>query len=56
MLHTSTYSAVFGGLRGGFFGYGYAKVLTRLRYDLLKSLVNQEIGFFDATKTGLLIS
>ena len=49
-------SAIFGGIRGGFFSYAIAKVVRDLRHDLLQSLVGQEIGFFDATKTGEITS
>ena len=44
--------AVFGGLRGGTFTYGQARIDRRIRDDLFVSLVHQEIGFFDANKTG----
>ena len=32
--------------------YAMAKVNKKIRYDLFDSLVHQEIGFFDVTKTG----
>lgn len=49
-LHFSTIS---GGLRGGCFSYGTALVNRQMRSDLFSSLVKQEIGFFDATNTGI---
>ncbi|VDK73390.1 unnamed protein product [Onchocerca ochengi] len=45
-----------GGLRGGCFSYGTALVNRQMRSDLFSSLVKQEIGFFDATNTGEIIS
>ncbi|CAD5209211.1 unnamed protein product [Bursaphelenchus xylophilus] len=49
-------SAIFGGLRGGFFTYSQARVDRRIRNDLFRSLVKQEIGFYDANKTGEIVS
>jgi ABC-type multidrug transport system fused ATPase/permease subunit len=46
------FSAIFGGGRAGCFSYAIAKVNRQVREDLFSSLVQQEIGFFDATKTG----
>ncbi|CAI5441125.1 unnamed protein product [Caenorhabditis angaria] len=45
-------SSFFGGLRGGSFDYATALVSNRVRLDLFTSLVNQDISFFDTTKTG----
>lgn len=45
-------SAIFGGFRGGFFTYSQSRVDRRIRNDLFRSLVSQEIGFYDANKTG----
>ncbi|CAI2343058.1 unnamed protein product [Caenorhabditis sp. 36 PRJEB53466] len=45
-------SSFFGGLRGGCFDYATALVTLRIRLDLFTSLVNQDISFFDTTKTG----
>ncbi|VDM24663.1 unnamed protein product, partial [Toxocara canis] len=50
------FSAVFGGLRGGSFTYAQARIDRRIRDDLFRSLVKQEIGFFDANKTGEICS
>jgi ABC-type multidrug transport system fused ATPase/permease subunit len=49
-------SAIFGGFRGAFFTYSQARVDRRIRNDLFSSLIHQEIGFFDANKTGNLIT
>ncbi|KHJ77329.1 hypothetical protein OESDEN_23051 [Oesophagostomum dentatum] len=43
----------FGGLRGGCFDYATALVSRQVRLDLFRSLVHQEIGFFDITKSGI---
>ncbi|VDK43399.1 unnamed protein product [Anisakis simplex] len=48
--------SVFGGLRGGTFTYAQARIDRRIRDDLFRSLVKQEIGFFDANKTGEICS
>lgn len=45
-------SSFFGGLRGGCFDYATALVTLRIRLDLFTSLINQDISFFDTTKTG----
>ncbi|VDM95171.1 unnamed protein product [Thelazia callipaeda] len=52
----SIFSTLFGGLRGGTFTYATELVARQMRYDLFNSLVQQEIGFFDGTKTGEIIS
>ncbi|KAI1703534.1 ABC transporter transmembrane region domain-containing protein [Ditylenchus destructor] len=49
-------SAVFGGFRGGFFTYSQSRIDRRIRDDLFRSLVQQEIGFFDENKTGEICS
>ncbi|MFH4978932.1 hypothetical protein AB6A40_005641 [Gnathostoma spinigerum] len=49
-------SAIFGGLRGGTFTYATGLVHRQMRCDLFHSLVKQEIGFFDTTKTGEITS
>ncbi|KHJ85933.1 ABC transporter transmembrane region [Oesophagostomum dentatum] len=46
----------FGGLRGGCFDYATALVSRQVRLDLFRSLVHQEIGFFDITKSGEMVS
>lgn len=48
--------SIFGGFRGGFFTYSQARVDRRIRSDLFRSLVKQEIAFFDANKTGEIVS
>ena len=44
------------GLRGGIFTVGGARVNRRIRDMLFQSLLKQEVGFFDTTKTGDLSS
>uniref|UniRef100_A0A915E1Y3 ABC transmembrane type-1 domain-containing protein n=1 Tax=Ditylenchus dipsaci TaxID=166011 RepID=A0A915E1Y3_9BILA len=56
MALLSLSSAVFGGFRGGFFTYSQARVDRRIRDDLFRSLVQQEMGFFDENKTGEICS
>uniref|UniRef100_A0A1I8AD46 ABC-type antigen peptide transporter n=1 Tax=Steinernema glaseri TaxID=37863 RepID=A0A1I8AD46_9BILA len=56
MTLLSLAGAVFGGLRGGSFTYSQSRVDRRIRDNLFRSLVTQEIGFFDANKTGEICS
>ncbi|KAK6727494.1 hypothetical protein RB195_005277 [Necator americanus] len=49
-------STIFGGLRGGTFAYATALVSRQIRLDLFRSLVKQEIAFFDTTKSGETVS
>ncbi|WKX89688.1 hypothetical protein Q1695_008939 [Nippostrongylus brasiliensis] len=49
-------SVVFGGLRGGAFTYASALVTRQIKLDLFRSLVFQEIAFFDKTKSGETVS
>ena len=44
--------AVFGGLRGGSFTLAHAMIDRQIRNDLFRAVIKQEIGFFDANKTG----
>ncbi|CBJ26708.1 conserved unknown protein [Ectocarpus siliculosus] len=48
--------AIFSGIRGCIFSVVGARVNVRVRRRLFESLVRQEIGFFDTTKTGDLTS
>ncbi|KAL6732530.1 hypothetical protein Aduo_003282 [Ancylostoma duodenale] len=48
--------AVFGGLRGGSFTYAHATIDRQVRNDLFRAVIKQEIGFFDANKTGEICS
>uniref|UniRef100_A0A0K0FY22 ABC-type antigen peptide transporter n=1 Tax=Strongyloides venezuelensis TaxID=75913 RepID=A0A0K0FY22_STRVS len=48
--------ALFGGLRGASFTYAQARVDRRIRDDLFRSIVSQEIGYFDANQTGEICS
>ena len=52
MTLLSLSGAIFGGFRGGFFTYSQSRVDRRIRSDLFRSLVRQEIAFFDENKTG----
>lgn len=45
-----------GGLRGGCFDYATALINRKMRGDLFKSIMQQEIAFFDETKTGEIVS
>ncbi|XP_056603134.1 ATP-binding cassette sub-family B member 9 [Triplophysa dalaica] len=45
-------SSVASGFRGGVFSLTFARLNIRLRNVLFRSLMNQEIGFFDANHTG----
>jgi hypothetical protein len=45
-------SAVSAGIRGGFFKVAMARLNIRVRNALFSSIVHQEVGFFDVTKTG----
>uniref|UniRef100_A0A1I7WTD5 ABC transmembrane type-1 domain-containing protein n=1 Tax=Heterorhabditis bacteriophora TaxID=37862 RepID=A0A1I7WTD5_HETBA len=46
----------FGGLRGGCFEYATALVSRQIRLELFTSLVQQDIAFFDITKSGEMVS
>ena len=48
----SVLSGIFSGCRGGIFSILGARVNVRLRSMLMDSLLSQDIGFFDTTKTG----
>ena len=48
--------AVFTGVRGGLFTLGMARLNLRIRTNLFDSLLRQDIGFFDITKTGEITS
>ncbi|KAI1704478.1 ABC transporter transmembrane region domain-containing protein [Ditylenchus destructor] len=56
MALLSLSSAIFGGFRGGFFVYSDNRVERRVRDKLFRTLVKQEIGFFDETPTGQICS
>ncbi|KAK6010704.1 hypothetical protein OSTOST_24242, partial [Ostertagia ostertagi] len=55
-LRNVSCSAVFGGLRGGSFTYAHATIDRQIRNDLFRAVTKQEIGFFDANKTGEICS
>ncbi|KAF8366443.1 haf-9 [Pristionchus pacificus] len=48
--------ALFGGMRGGMFTYSHMRIDRNIRNDLFRSVTSQEIGFFDANKTGEITS
>ncbi|XP_055487154.1 antigen peptide transporter 2-like [Leucoraja erinacea] len=52
MCATSMGSSIAAGLRGGLFTFTMSRLNRRIRSQLFSSLVQQEIAFFDATKTG----
>ncbi|KAI6183113.1 Antigen peptide transporter 2 [Aphelenchoides bicaudatus] len=56
MLALTALSTIFGGLRGGFFEYATYLVDQSMRRDLFRSIVRQEIAFFDKAQTGEIIS
>ncbi|CEF68673.1 ATP-binding cassette sub-family B member 9 [Strongyloides ratti] len=56
MTILSLAGALFGGLRGASFTYAQARVDRRIRDDLFRSIVNQEIGYFDGNQTGEICS
>ncbi|KAI1713344.1 ABC transporter transmembrane region domain-containing protein [Ditylenchus destructor] len=56
MALLSLSSAIFGGFRGGFFVYSDNRVERRVRDKLFRTLVKQEIGFFDENPTGQICS
>uniref|UniRef100_A0AC35U5V0 ATP-binding cassette sub-family B member 9 n=1 Tax=Rhabditophanes sp. KR3021 TaxID=114890 RepID=A0AC35U5V0_9BILA len=52
----SLLASFFGGLRGGSFDWATALVHKRMRDDLFRSLVKQEIAFYDESQTGEIAS
>uniref|UniRef100_A0A0N4ZH60 Arginyl-tRNA synthetase n=1 Tax=Parastrongyloides trichosuri TaxID=131310 RepID=A0A0N4ZH60_PARTI len=48
----SVIASLFGGLRGGTFDWSTALIQKQVRDDLFRSLVSQEIAFFDDAQTG----
>ncbi|KAJ8043209.1 ATP-binding cassette sub-family B member 9 [Holothuria leucospilota] len=48
----SVVSSVATGVRGGVFSYSMARLNVRIRKKLFSSVLRQEIGFFDVTRTG----
>lgn len=52
LVAASILGGVFAGIRGSIFTLIGGRVNVRLRIRLLESLLKQEIGFFDVTKTG----
>ncbi|KAI6213965.1 hypothetical protein M3Y94_00213700 [Aphelenchoides besseyi] len=49
-------SGACGGVRSGLFSYATSLVNRSMRKDLYRSILKQEIGFFDQSKTGEIIS
>ena len=49
---TAAITAIFTALRGSTFTVAMARFNIRLRKELLNSLLSQEVGFYDTTKTG----
>ena len=52
LLIASCLAGIFSGLRGSIFTIVGGRVNVRLRVQLMDSLLSQDIGFFDVTKTG----
>ncbi|KAK9831825.1 hypothetical protein WJX74_010840 [Apatococcus lobatus] len=52
LLAVAFLCAVFTGMRGGLFTVGMNRLNVRIRTRLFQSLLRQEIGFFDVTKSG----
>jgi ATP-binding cassette subfamily B (MDR/TAP) protein 9 len=52
LVLASVLAGVFSGLRGSVFTVVGGRVNVRLRIQLMDSLLSQDIGFFDTTKTG----
>lgn len=56
MLGVALACAVFTGIRGGLFTVAMTRLNVRLRQKLFSSLMQQDAGFFDTTKTGEITS
>jgi len=52
LIAVSILCGIFSGFRGSIFTYIGARIVVRLRVLLMDSLLSQDIGFFDTTKTG----
>jgi len=52
LIAVSILCGIFSGFRGSIFTYIGARIIVRLRVLLMDSLLSQDIGFFDTTKTG----
>ena len=52
LLLVSVFGGIFAGIRSAIFTMVGARVNTRLRIMLMDSLLSQEVGFFDTTRTG----
>jgi len=48
--------AVFGGLRGGLLSWAIARFRRRVRDDMLRAVLRQELGYFESTLTGDIMS
>ncbi|KAG8448563.1 hypothetical protein GDO86_015598 [Hymenochirus boettgeri] len=49
-------SSIFAGCRGGLFMFSLSRLTKRLRLLLFRSVVQQEISFFETTKSGEIVS
>ncbi|KAL6729427.1 hypothetical protein Aduo_000481 [Ancylostoma duodenale] len=49
-------STTFGAFSGSTFSYASALITRQIRLDLFRSLIKQEIAFFDVTKSGEMVS
>lgn len=52
LVEAAALCAVFSGIRGGLFTISMTRLNVRLRKRLFASLMSQEVGFYDTTKTG----
>lgn len=52
LVLASILGGVFGGIRGALFTFIGARANVRLRIRLMDSLLSQEVGFYDTTRTG----
>ena len=55
-MNTQCWAALTAGIRGGLFTAAMARLNVRIRRELFGSLLTQEIGFFDTSKTGEITS
>lgn len=52
LLAVAAITGIFTGTRGGLFTVAMTRLNVRLRTQLFHSLLQQDTGFFDTTKTG----
>ena len=52
LLGVAVLCGVFTGLRGGLFSLAMWRLNVRIRQELFRSLLAQEVGFYDTAQTG----